>query len=235
MSLVRSLVRPLVAALAIALVAAASAAAVTGSAPDGDAHPYVGALVVDGAVTCSGVLVAPAVFATAGHCTAAVPPGADVRVTFDSALDESRWTLHAGTAHTHPRLRNGDDLGVVVLDSPVSVAPALLPEAGAVAGVGGSVTSVGYGYHLAADGTFAYDGVRRAAESPVLDVKKALLRMSTKAAGPCHGDSGGPQLRGDVVLSLTSAGANDCSGKAEGYRLDTAAARSFLGGFVALP
>jgi hypothetical protein len=49
------------------------------------------------------------------------------------------------------------------------------------------------------------------------------------------GDSGGPQLDGDTVLSLTSTGSKDCSGKAEAYRLDTAAARAFLGDFVALP
>ena len=49
------------------------------------------------------------------------------------------------------------------------------------------------------------------------------------------GDSGGPQLAGDTVLSVTSTGSKDCSGKAEGYRLDTASARSFLAGFVTVP
>ena len=230
------LARALIAALAIALVAAATAAAVTGSTPDGDAHPYVGALVVDGSVVCSGVLVGPATFATAGHCTAGIAPGADVRVTFDSAIDKSSWTLHAGSAYTHPAYKNGsDDLGVVVLADAAPVAPAALPAEGSVADVAGVVTSVGYGYHFAAAGSFAYDGLRRTADSPVLDVKKTTLRISTADAGPCLGDSGGPQLRGHTVLSLTSAGANDCTGKAEGYRLDTAAARSFLDDFVELP
>jgi len=225
-------------ALAAALVTVSTAAAVTGSSPDGSAHPYVGALVVDGSVICSGVLVAPRVFATAGHCTASLPPGARVQVTFDAEIDKSSWSLHDGASRTHPGYKSSgaDDLAVVVLDEAPPVTPATLPSAGAVDGVTGSVTSVGYGFHgQAEDGSFLYDGVRRMADSPVLRVKKETLGISTKLAGPCMGDSGGPQMRGDIVLSLTSTGAKDCSGKAEGYRLDTAAARAFLGAFLTLP
>jgi hypothetical protein len=215
-----------------------TAGAITGSSPDGSAHPYVGALVVDGSVTCSGVLVAPTVFATAGHCTASLAPDARVQVTFDTEIDKSSWTLHDGISHTHPGYGSSgaDDLAVVVLDEAATVTPATLPSAGSVENVIGAVTSVGYGFHgRAGDGSFLYDGVRRVADSPVLKVKKATLIISTKLAGPCLGDSGGPQLRGDTVLSLTSAGAKDCSGKAEGYRLDTVSSRAFLGGFLTLP
>jgi hypothetical protein len=73
------------------------------------------------------------------------------------------------------------------------------------------------------------------AESPVVRVAKSTLVISTRTAGPCLGDSGGPQLAGDTVLSLTSAGSKDCTGQAEAYRLDTPAARAFLGGFASLP
>lgn len=223
--------------LSASLVAASGAAAITGSGVDGTAHPYVGALVVDGSVECSGVLVAPTVFATAAHCTAGIPAGASVGVTFDTAIDKATWTVQGGTAHTDPGYRGGsaNDLAVVVLDAPAAVTPATLPRAGSVDAISGSVTSVGYGYHFGADGSLAYDGKRRAADSPVLDVKKTTLRLSTKTAGPCMGDSGGPQLSGDTVLSLTSTGTKDCSGKAESYRLDTAAARAFLAQFVTLP
>ena len=74
------------------------------------------------------------------------------------------------------------------------------------------------------------------ASSPVTKVFKSTLSpLSTTTAGPRMGDSGGPQLSGSTVLSVTSSGTKDCSGKAEGYRLDTAPARAFLSGFVALP
>ena len=98
------------------------AAAITGSTPDGDAHPYVGALVVDGSVACSGVLIAPTVFATAGHCGA---DGTRVEVSLDSKLDDG-WTPPAGTLEVDAARRS--DLAVVVLDAPAPVAPASLPR-----------------------------------------------------------------------------------------------------------
>lgn len=227
--------RPLRILLACALAAltvATTALAVTGSIPDGDAHPYVGALVVDGAVQCSGVLIAPTVFATAGHCGV---DAARVAVSFDSELADG-WRLLGGTLEVDPAKKA--DLAVVVLDAPAPVAPASLPRAGAAELLvpGAPLTSVGYGYSSwTADGSFVYDGLRRAAVSPLLRVGKSTLVLSTRTAGPCLGDSGGPQLVGDTVLSVTSAGSKDCTGKAEGYRLDTAAARAFLAGFVGLP
>ena len=229
------MLRPLRTALVCvltALTAAASAFAVTGSTADGDAHPYVGALVVDGAVQCSGVLIAPTVFATAGHCGA---DGARVSVSFDTKLTE-RWRLLAGTLEVDPTRKA--DVALVVLDAPAPVAPASLPRAGAahVLLKGALLTSVGYGYSgWAADGSFVYDGLRRVAVSPLLRVTRSTLVISTRLAGPCLGDSGGPQLVGDTVLSVTSTGSNDCTGQAEGYRLDTAAARSFLDDFVPVP
>lgn len=222
----------LIAALAAALVTVSTAAAITGGTIDGVAHPYVGALVVDGSVQCSGVLVAPTVFVTAGHCAV---DGSRVSVSFDSKLGAG-WTLATGTLEVDPA--KGADLAVVVLDAGVGVVPATLPLAGSVESLGrkAPVTSVGYGYSgWATDGSFLYDGYRHAASSPVLGVSRSLLTVSTKVAGPCLGDSGGPQLFGDTVLSVISAGAKDCTGKAEGYRLDTPSARAFLGAFVALP
>ena len=221
-----------IAALAAALVTVSTAAAITGGGVDGDAHPYVGALVVDGSVQCSGVLVAPTVFATAGHCGA---DGSRVSISFDSKLDDG-WSLLRGTLEVDAA--KGADLAVVVLDAPAGVTPATLPVAGSVCSVGKGVlvTSVGYGYSSwAAAGSFVYDGFRHAASSPVTKVSKSMLGLSTSTAGPCMGDSGGPQLSGSTVLSVTSTGSKDCAGKAEGYRLDTPSARAFLGGFVTLP
>jgi hypothetical protein len=218
-------VRIALAALVSALTAVAAAGAVTGSSPDGAAHPYAGALVVDGRVACSAVLVAPRVVATAAHCAAG---GMRVGVTFDADLGDG-WSLLEGSFTAHPRKL---DLAVVVLDHDAPVAPAALPAAGAAEALrGGAVTSVGYGYSSPG----VYDGLRRRADSPVLKVGKTALTLSTAVAGPCQGDSGGPQLVGDTAVSITSSGSKDCSGKAYATRLDTPSARAFLGGFVPLP
>jgi len=228
----RTPLRTALVSIAAALTVVTSAAAITGSTPDGEAHPYVGALVIDGSVACSGVLIAPTVFATAGHCGA---DGTRVEVSLNSKLDDS-WTLVLGTLEVDAARRS--DLAVVVLDAASLVAPAALPKDDSVAMLGRKdvVTSVGYGYSSqAADGSWVYDGLRRVADSPVVDVTKKMLKISTKRAGPCMGDSGGPQLMGNVVLSVTSGGPKDCTGRTEGYRLDTASARSFLGQFVTTP
>lgn len=225
-----------VASVLTALALASTALGVTGSAVDGDRHPYVGALVADGpdgeTMRCSGVLVGPRTFATAGHCGA---DGERVSVSFDAALDDG-WSLLAGTLEVDTTKKA--DLAVVVLDAPAPVAPASLPRSGAadLLAKGTALTSVGYGYSaVAPDGSFVFDGLRRAADSPLLRTSRTALVLSTRTAGPCLGDSGGPQLAGDTVYSVTSAGSKDCSGQAEGYRLDTPSARAFLDDFVALP
>jgi hypothetical protein len=224
--------RIVIASAVAALAAASTALGVTGSTVDGDAHPYVGAVVVDETVRCSGVLVAPTVFVTAGHCGA---DGERVSVSFDSKLDDG-WSLQDGTLHVDPRKKA--DLAVVTLDRAAAPAPAALPRKDAVDELRrrAPVTSVGYGYSsLAADGTWVYDGYRRYADSPVKTSSRLYLTISTREAGPCLGDSGGPQLAGDTVLSISSAGSKDCQGKADGYRLDSAPARDFLRDFVRLP
>ena len=77
--------------------------------PDGDEHPYVGMMVadVDGepAWRCSGTLIAPTVFLTAGHCVF----GADAaRVWFDTDLTDNPEypyggvTSIKGTPIAHP-------------------------------------------------------------------------------------------------------------------------------------
>jgi hypothetical protein len=213
-----------------------SAASITGGTTDGSAHPYAGALVVDGRVACSGVLVSPALFLTAGHCVAGAPTRVDV--TFDPQLDAASWTLAPGTAHLDPGYgvdnKDSHDLAVIVLDLPVSVAPAQLPSAGLLdSAQPGVLTSVGYGYFDTKP--FVYDGLRRNALSDVTKLTPSLVYLSTKTGGVCFGDSGGPQLIGDTVAALTSTGNKKCTGQSASYRLDTPAARSFLAGFLTLP
>ena len=228
----RKPVPSMIAALAVALVTVSTAAAITGGGVDGGAHPYVGALVVDGSVQCSGVLVAPTVFATAGHCGA---DGSRVSVSFDSKLDAG-WSLVGGTLQVDSA--KGADLAVVVLDAPASVAPATLPTAGSAGLLAQGGTPDERRLRVLEPSGRRELRLRRPPprrELPVTKVSKSMVGLSTSTAGPCLGDSGGPQLSGNTVLSLTSTGSKDCAGKAEGYRLDTQSAREFLSGFVALP
>jgi hypothetical protein len=137
--------------LAILLIAVPLAQAITFGQPDGDGHPNVGAMIVlepDGVkyLYCSGTLIAPDVFLTAAHCTAAAAAyGAgphDVFVTFDPVYDGTA-TLHPGTYHLNPNYghdaHDPHDVAVIVLDEPIpsttadpdnGIDPAQLPTAG---------------------------------------------------------------------------------------------------------
>ncbi len=129
----------LIAILVIVLIigAISPAAAVTDGELDGDGHPYVGLMVADDAAgnplwRCSGTLIAPTIFLTAGHCTEA--PAARATVWFEADIDAGRPdngypfggpTSVDGTTYTHPQYNPNAfylfDLGVVVLDAPVAM------------------------------------------------------------------------------------------------------------------
>jgi len=229
----------------LALLVPGAATAVTNGTPDGTGHPNVGALVADlpGSgltVLCSGTLIAPRVFLTAGHCTAGLT--GPVYVTFGTTLDSAGWTLIPGTPVTAPGFGQNRsdprDLGVVLLSSaPVGLVPAQLASANAAELLSGAtVTNVGYGYYERQTGDgqpqFLYDGVRRASTSTVKSVTPSLIRTGS---GVCFGDSGGPRYEGETLVAVTSSGDAACAGMSTGYRVDTPGARAFLASFITLP
>ena len=94
--------------------------------------------------------------------------------------------------------------------------------------------------------TFHYDDVRYVATSDTLfAINKAWLRISMNPTlgdgGTCYGDSGGPNFLGagatetNILAATTITGDFMCRATNVTYRLDTPAARSFLGQYVTLP
>lgn len=144
---------------ALPLAALATPAdAITNGVPDGAAHRYVG-IASSGDEFCSGTLLSPRVFLTAGHCTADfAATGERTFVTFDPNAGPTS-TYVTGTPHTEPGFSNvppqrvgvpasvGHDLGVIVLDQSVDLpAYGSLPTVNSLdAAKGTSVTLVGYG------------------------------------------------------------------------------------------
>ena len=250
--------------LLILLAVVPAALAITFGEPDGDRHPNVGAMIVqepDGEkyLYCSGTLIAPDVFLTAAHCTAAAAYyGADPHdayVTFDPVWDENA-TLHRGTYSLNPNYGHDrhdlHDVAVIVLDEPIPIEPAVLPPAGLLAEMKKNhelkdqeFVTVGYG-RLRDDKTkrphsIAGYGGRYFAEQTFLALKPYCLQISmnpsTGSGGTCYGDSGGPHFLGDsnMVVSLTVTGDAWCRATDVTYRLDTDSARSYLSQFVELP
>jgi hypothetical protein len=241
------------AAALAALIFAAPAGAITFGSPDGDAHPNVGGLVADEAysdgtwIYCSGTLVSPTVFVTAAHCFETER----VRVTFDPAYVDGDKT-YSGTFYADPLYNQSTsdphDLAVVVFDKAVKgITPAQLPAANSLANLSGSqtFTSVGYGAYEVTNGPgghqYLYDDVRGVATGTLNTTTKAWLKISMNPShgdgGTCYGDSGGPNFLGttNILAATTITGDSVCRSTNVDYRLDTAAARAFLGQFVTLP
>ncbi len=235
---------------------ALTALAITYGQPDGNRHPEVGALV--GEFTsgtfpyCSGTLIAPNVFLTAAHCNLGT---SRVYVTFDTKFS-SKSKLYAGTYYYDPQYNQAQDdphdIAVVVLDKAVKgIAPARLPQAGQLDGlkVNQKFTAVGYGGQEAVNQpggpVIGYLDTREFAVSSLNSVNPAWLRLSQNQAtgdgGTCYGDSGGPNFLGaganetQIVAGTTITGDALCKATNVIYRLDTASAREFLGGYVTLP
>ena len=251
-------------ALAV-LLAAGAASAITYGHPDGNRHPYVGALVGSDEqgefVFCSGTLIAPDVFLTAAHCTAAIEQfGFDFEgVTFDNEFDPDTSVVYSGTPHAHPGFPGPSsdvkDIAVVVLDEEITdVRSARLPRAGLLDRLadknglkGQRFTAVGYGVtertHEPGSGApvFGEGGTRMYSVSTFAALNKNFLRLSqnpsTGDGGTCYGDSGGPNFLGNsrVIASITITGDSVCRATNVTYRLDTPSARNFLDEFVTLP
>jgi V8-like Glu-specific endopeptidase len=239
----RPLLRALLAATAASLTLAAPAAAVLDGTPDTE-HTYVGILVteIDGRTVpvCSGFLVSPTVFVTAGHCVAALEGTLPAFVSFDEVLAPDS-ELRPGTAVPNPRFGsagpNSHDVALVQLDTPVTDRGfAELPGANRLASVprSSALTVVGYGANARHGNRLEFRLARTYGDARLVKTEKktAHLRMST---GICFGDSGGPALLGtsDLAVAVNSFVSNrQCAGNSYAYRLDTAEAMGFLAPYL---
>jgi secreted trypsin-like serine protease len=231
------------------------ALAITYGQLDGNRHPNVGALVDRTGAYCSGTLVngkngAP-VFVTAAHCD----DDGKVYVSFDNNYVAERSQFPNGQEVEYPGTLIGDpqwylrghDIAVVVFNlgsTPPSTLPkARLPAKGSLNDLpkGQKFTAVGYGVTETGSG----EGVRRYAVSSLTSTNTYYLGLSQNIhqgnSGTCNGDSGGPNFLGagasetNINAALTNTGDAMCKSKNTVVRLDTQAARDFLGRYVALP
>jgi hypothetical protein len=246
-----------IAAIALAVMAADPAAAIIGGQPDGNGHPNVGALdlrPIGFAIPCSGTLISPTVYVTAGHCTNFLESKGitQARVTFDPVVSDMA-RFYTGVPHTNPGFFTGSasdpgDIGVVVFPTPIQgITPASLPPAGLLNQLGPqglkaqTFIQVGYGVSaLTGGGQPQPDpssaGTRRVATETFNALTPTTLYLSAVTDGkPCTGDSGSPQFLESTIVAEGIYGDSACAALAAGYRLDTPSARAFLARYVSLP
>lgn len=239
---------------ALCFLCAGLASAVTNGELDGEDHPYVGLMVgfVDGTPVfrCSGALISPTVYVTAGHCTDGIT---HVEIWFDadveSGIPGNGYPFNGdvgGTPFPSPDYNPAafflNDLGVVVLDNPFVLGEyaQLVDEAGVLDQLARrrgrqnqDFTAVGYGLQRINPVFIESERVRMVATPHLIQINapgftgdfSMLLSNNHSTGGTCFGDSGGPNFMGDsnVIGGVTSFGLNgNCAGTGGVYRLDRA-------------
>ena len=264
----RRLLVLLTTAIALMTLSATPSQAITGNfVPDFD-HDYVGLIVFYDAEgeplhRCSGSLLTDRVVLTAGHCVTADDAGtlaASARVYFEQDVDAVQGYPDSGgivasTLHDYGfrglTLPQSRDVGLVILDQPVTTVYPSITEYASLAAPG---TLDAYGTGLRATIDLSGYGVQNANKNHTVAARERLTARTFIIAsrnpqlagaynvqlasnpgggrgGTCFGDSGGPVLLGgtDVVVAVNSFVLNgNCAGQGYGYRTDQQAVLDWI-------
>jgi hypothetical protein len=264
------------------LAIGAPAQGTTGGEADGNLHPDVGLILyysADGRFRCSATLVSPTIVVTAGHCTlgtvgktlvtfssviaenppSGFPVAADPVAGYTQAEIEGAGFI-SGTAYTHPQysdftdLDNWNDVGVIVLDTPLAshgdgyppIAPVGTLDAIAKSDLSKTLfTAVGYGTEVRKplDGPqkpqpMTYPLLRRYVDMPGQKLTPQILQANGNpndthgTGGTCFGDSGGPVFLDGELVAVTSYGYTANCRYLGGYqRLDIPSVANWLATF----
>jgi hypothetical protein len=244
-------------ALLAALCAAGSAYPVVGGTAD-TTHGYVGAAIqfqqhggLTGYELCSGFLVSPTKFVTAAHCFDPRPGAAPISVTFDGVVSPAPHVLAAlnpvpvtGIAidpgYCPDCGKNAaplNDVAVLTLGTAQTTrGQAVLPAVGSDDALqpNQAIDVVGYGWSDVAHKSPTAFGSRQVATTHTVnagvlgDSYLALLA----SPGACQGDSGAPDLIGNVAAALTTFGNSNpnCNGVQYSQRLDIQSIQDFVNG-----
>lgn len=251
------MLKRLMAVLSVAALfagAPATHAITAGGDLDGNRHPYVGLMVAQDAKgnplwRCSGTLISPTLFLTAGHCTEAPAAHAEIWLDADveSGIPQNGYPFEGdagGKTYTHPSYNPNAfflfDLGVVVLDTPVKMKKyGALPQLNVLDKLATqrglqdvTFTAVGYGLQRINPVFVEEERVRMFATPHLVQINTGLtgdfsllLSNNHSTGGTCFGDSGGPNFidNTNVVGGVTSFGLNgNCAGTGGVYRVDRA-------------
>ena len=246
-------------------IAPAEANRITHGSLTGDTHRGVLLLVMDiagkPAFRCSGTLLTPTVFLTAGHCAGEPGEFSAMRVFTEADVDNGNNnypfagpnTVEARAWHSHPQFTEAQfylhDAGIVELSQAINLPASeygTLPTANQFddlkANHSTGFTSVGYGLQKITGAYAIEDRVRMIAEPWLLEVNgprtgtfSLLLSNNASTGGTCFGDSGGPNYLGtsSVVAAVTSfARSGNCGGSGGAFRLDKRDVLAFINQYL---
>ena len=274
------LLAALAAVLPVMFVARPAEASTGGTYDSTNQYAGVGLILFyapDGRFRCSATLISPTVLVTAAHCTdgdvgkvlvdfrsfVSAGPTSGYPVAADPAAGYTAAEVTAagflpGTAYTHPQYsdftdtRNWNDVGVVVLDQPVDIAPAELAGLGTLDQIGTNnlrktlFRAVGYGTEVRqADSgpqkptPMSYPIERRYVDMPGQKLTPQILQTNGNehdpfgTGGTCFGDSGGPVFYQGEIVAVTSYGYTSNCRYLGGYqRVDVAVTQDWVRSFL---
>ncbi|MGP9821281.1 S1 family peptidase [Salinarimonas sp. NSM] len=212
MSVCRRFGAALAASLLLIAVAPAPARAVVGGAPEtGPLAASTLMILSSGGGACSGVVLAPDVVLTAAHCVTAAdahrahwrdPSGAPI------LAEVAAIAVHPGyDAGAIEARRRSIDLALVRLAEPLPPPFRAATLVDTTAGAGEALDLLGYGISQEGEAGRLTGGRLRRARLSVVEPygpSSILVWLSGAGAGGCHGDSGGPIVRADAVIAVTS-------------------------------
>ena len=252
-------------ACAIVFTVFVPASAITYGELDGNRHPAVMLLIMDingsPAFRCSGTLISPTVFLTAGHCAGEDGEFSGMRVFTESDVQngDNNYpfsgpnTIEAKYWASHPQFTEAQfflhDVGVVILQKAVKLKSGsygVLPQENELDSLqprsSTIFTSVGYGLQRINPAKVTAEKIRMLAQPHLDQINTGftgdfslLLSNNASTGGTCFGDSGGPNFLGtsNVVAGVTSFGLNgSCGGTGGVFRLDRRDVLDFVNSFL---
>jgi secreted trypsin-like serine protease len=184
-----------------------SAAVINGTVVD-PAPSWAVALATDTSPICSGVLIAPNLVLTAGHCRAASQ-------ALIGRSDLQNLSTGATARVAHVIGHSTKDLAVIVLDRSVSLTPIAIGSDDPISDTMSFVPFTFYGYGRTNDlsgSTPNVDGRLRSAVGLIATCNPAyglsapeFCVKSQKITSPCQGDSGGPLVASNHLMGIFKA------------------------------